>query len=122
MDIRYFFIKDRIKQENIDIHYCPTEEMLADFYTKPLQGSLFIKFRDVLLGHKPIDSLQGSPCDSSTHEERVGNNDEDKKMIHESSEPPGDQIETMTRTTYRSSHEQSREREGKRVTFADVVK
>ena len=43
-------------------------------------------------------------------------------MIHESSEPPGDQIETMTRTTYRSSHEQSREREGKRVTFADVVK
>ena len=52
----------------------------------------------------------------------VGNNDEDGKMIHESSEPPGDQVETMTRTTYRSSHEQSREREGKRVTFADVVK
>ena len=122
VDIRYFFIKDRIKQENIDIHYCPTEEMLADFYTKPLQGSLFIKFRDVLLGHKPIDSLQGSPCDSSTHEERVGNNDEDGKMIHESSEPPGDQIETMTGTTYQNSHEQSREQEDKRVTFADVVK
>ena len=52
----------------------------------------------------------------------VGNNDEDGKMIHESSEPPGDQIETMTGTTYRSSHEQSREQEGKRVTFADVVK
>ena len=52
----------------------------------------------------------------------VGNNDEDEKMIHESSEPPGDQAGTMTRTTYRRSHEQSREREGKRVTFADVVK
>jgi hypothetical protein len=44
IDIRYFFIKDRIDIEGIDVQYCPTEQMLADFFTKPLQGSLFKKF------------------------------------------------------------------------------
>ena len=37
IDIRYFFMKDRVETENITIVYCPTEEMLADFFTKPLK-------------------------------------------------------------------------------------
>jgi hypothetical protein len=44
IDIRYFFMKDRIETEGIEVVYCPTEDMLADFFTKPLQGSLFEKF------------------------------------------------------------------------------
>ena len=47
IDIRYFFIKDRIDLEHIDVQHCPTEQMLADFFTKPLERSLFRKFRDV---------------------------------------------------------------------------
>ena len=43
IDIRYFFITDHSKRNNIDITHCPTEDMLADFFTKPLQGSLFRK-------------------------------------------------------------------------------
>jgi hypothetical protein len=35
--------------------------MLADFFTKPLQGNLFRKFRDVIMGHKHIDSLKETP-------------------------------------------------------------
>ena len=54
IDIRYFFIGDRIKTNGISIVYCPTEEMLADFFTKPLQGALFRKFRAVLLGYEHI--------------------------------------------------------------------
>jgi hypothetical protein len=57
IDIRYFWMKDRIKTENIRIVHCPTEIMLADFFTKPLQGSLFRKFRDVLMGYKHTSSL-----------------------------------------------------------------
>ena len=45
IDIRYFFIKDVLRRENIDLQYCPTEDMIADFYTKPLQGSLFRKLK-----------------------------------------------------------------------------
>lgn len=33
INIRYFFIKDIIDRENITVEYCPTEEMVADFYT-----------------------------------------------------------------------------------------
>jgi hypothetical protein len=57
IDIRYFFMKDRIKTENITIVYCPTEEMLADFFTKPLQGSLFDKFKRVLMGKDHVSTL-----------------------------------------------------------------
>ena len=44
IDIRYFFMQDRIKTEGIEVVYCPTEDILADFFTKALQGSLFEKF------------------------------------------------------------------------------
>eukprot|EP00934_Nitzschia_sp_Nitz4_P009475 Nitzschia sp. Nitz4//scaffold72_size95085//86078//87917//NITZ4_004773-RA/size95085-processed-gene-0.38-mRNA-1//-1//CDS//3329557414//9465//frame0 len=57
INIRYFFIKDRTKDEGITVVYCPTESMLADFFSKPLQGSLFKKFRDVILGHKHAKTL-----------------------------------------------------------------
>jgi hypothetical protein len=56
INIRYFFI--RIDLASIDVQYCPTEQMLADFFTKPLQGNLFRKFREVILGHKHIESLK----------------------------------------------------------------
>jgi hypothetical protein len=45
IDIRYFFIADRIKDKQLRVAYCPTTEMLADFFTKPLQGALFRKMR-----------------------------------------------------------------------------
>ena len=71
IDIRYFFITDHSKRHSIDIIHCPTADMLADFFTKPLQGSLFRKFRSVLLGEAHIDTLHHVPhLDPS--EERVG--------------------------------------------------
>jgi hypothetical protein len=44
IDIRYFWMKDRVKSEGITIRHCPTLQMVADFFTKPLQGTLFRKF------------------------------------------------------------------------------
>ena len=58
IDIRFFYMKDRIKTEDITVSYCPTEEMLADFFTRPLQGSLFRKFRAVIMGQQHIQSLK----------------------------------------------------------------
>jgi hypothetical protein len=60
IDIRHFFITDRIKSERLTIVHCPTVEMLADFFTKLLQGALFRKFRAIILGHEPIEALQDS--------------------------------------------------------------
>ena len=70
VDIRYFWIKDRVKEHGITIRHCPTLRMLADFFTKPLQGALFRKFRDVILGYKNVNSLDLAPRPEL--EERVG--------------------------------------------------
>jgi hypothetical protein len=42
--VRYFLIKDYYDAEEIDVKFCPTDEMWADIPTKPLQGQ---KFRDM---------------------------------------------------------------------------
>jgi hypothetical protein len=70
VNIRYFWIKDRVVSEGITIRHCPTAAMLAYFFTKPLQGGLFRKFRDVLLGHAHVASLVAVP--TVPPEERVG--------------------------------------------------
>jgi hypothetical protein len=52
INIRYFFITDRIAAGEVKIEYCPTGEMIADYFTKPLlQGSLFKKFRDMIMNN-----------------------------------------------------------------------
>ena len=71
IDVRYFFVKDRIDKKEIKVEYCPTEQMLADFFTKPLQGGLFRKFRDVIMGRKPITDLYS--FDNLQIKERVEN-------------------------------------------------
>ena len=54
----------------IHIEINETEQMLADFYTKPLQGSLFKKFRRVLMGYDDISVLK--EFETSKMKERVG--------------------------------------------------
>eukprot|EP00957_Ditylum_brightwellii_P161299 12281539-Ditylum_brightwellii.AAC.1 len=50
-DISIFiiFVTDRIVARELTIDYCPTKLMVADFYTKPLQGKLFRIFRNRIL-------------------------------------------------------------------------
>jgi hypothetical protein len=50
--LRYFFIKQYIDSGEFDVTHCPTEMMLADLLTKPLQGNKFKTLRDKLLGYK----------------------------------------------------------------------
>jgi len=48
--VRYFFITNRIQMGEVRTEWCPTEDMVADFMTKPLQGSTFVRFRDLIMG------------------------------------------------------------------------
>jgi hypothetical protein len=75
--IRYFWIKDRSEEHRIQIEHCPTVQMLADFFTKPLQGHLFRRFRDVILGHCHVDTLRNDfifPSEERVGEERPDHN------------------------------------------------
>ena len=49
MNIRYFYITNQVKKKAIHVTHCHTEEMVSDFFTKPLQGSLFIKMCDYIM-------------------------------------------------------------------------
>jgi hypothetical protein len=57
INVRYFWMKDRVKSEGIKVRHCPTLQMVGDFFTKPLQGALFRKFRDVIMGDKHMNTL-----------------------------------------------------------------
>jgi hypothetical protein len=50
INIRYYFVTDRVGQKELTIEWCPTGDMVADFMTKPTQGATFRKFRDQIMG------------------------------------------------------------------------
>ena len=50
INMRFFFATDRIVARDVSVEWCPTGQMTGDFWTKPLQGSAFKKFRDLLMG------------------------------------------------------------------------
>ena len=49
INVRFFFIHDRINSGEVEVQHCPTEQMLGGFFTKPLQGNKFYKFRRKIL-------------------------------------------------------------------------
>jgi hypothetical protein len=49
LNCRFYFITDRINSKELSVEYCPTEEMPGDYFTKPLQGKLFYKFRKLIM-------------------------------------------------------------------------
>ena len=50
INIRYYYVADRVAKGDLRVVWCPTDKMIADFLTKPLQGKVFVEFRDLLMG------------------------------------------------------------------------
>lgn len=50
LNIRYFFLSDQVEKKNLTIEYCPTDDMIADYNTKPLRGDKFREFRAQIMG------------------------------------------------------------------------
>ena len=43
IDIKFHYIRDLIASDKIKIVYCPSENMIADIFTKPLPTDSFVK-------------------------------------------------------------------------------
>ncbi len=78
INMRYFFVTDRVAKRDVSVEWCPTGDMTGDFLTKPLQGALFRRFRDQIMGvveqpdpgpGKPKKDVQ--PKVSSTKDKKV---------------------------------------------------
>ena len=52
-DIRLFYTKDLIDRKQLIIKYCPTEDMLADYMSKPLVGTALSTNRKRILNLTP---------------------------------------------------------------------
>ena len=50
LNIRFFCITDLLEKQEFEVEHCPTEDMQADFLTKPLQGETFKKMFKWLMG------------------------------------------------------------------------
>ena len=50
-NIKYFYITDLIQRNEVQIQYCPTDDMIADYMTKPLVGAKFVELRKHILNY-----------------------------------------------------------------------
>ena len=48
-DIKLFYVTDLIRKGEIQVIYCPMDEMIVNYNTKPLVRSKFVKFRDLIM-------------------------------------------------------------------------
>ena len=43
ISIRYHFIREHVQAGDIEMHFVPTDQQLADIFTKPLPEAVFTK-------------------------------------------------------------------------------
>ena len=61
--------------KEISVHWCPTKEMVADFWTKPLQGSHFRRQQDYIMGRVRCVKPKGDAGSTNrTVEKKVARN------------------------------------------------
>jgi len=84
IDIQYHFVRQHVENHIISLHYCPTSNMTADIFTKPLAHPSFVKHS---IGLGLIDHsaflLQDSRATGMGHENMrlsTGNIDQEVEM------------------------------------------
>ena len=57
INIHHFIMKDRVDKGEIEVQYCPTNFIIAGYFTKPLQGKIFNFFRDLIMIYVHINDI-----------------------------------------------------------------
>ena len=53
IDIRYFYVEEKVDSKDVIVEYCPTKHMRADIFTKPLHSNLFKRLWSQIMGFDP---------------------------------------------------------------------
>ena len=54
-EVKLRFLQQRVLDKEVEFVYCPTDEQLADFFTKPLDEDKFIGFRESMMYFDPSE-------------------------------------------------------------------
>ena len=46
IEIKYYFVTDNVRRSKLRVDYCPTDNIIGDLFTKPLQGAFSRSFTD----------------------------------------------------------------------------
>jgi hypothetical protein len=65
INIQYFYVTSKIKSGSVRVIYHPTKQMVSDYLTKPLQGSLFRTHHNSIMGH---DESSIAACNNEYNE------------------------------------------------------
>ena len=82
-------------REKITVAHCPTERMIADYFTKPLLGSLFTFLRDIIMGITPYPTKERVGDKICPGAERT----EIKSSTTNTEDVQADENDTVTSTT-----------------------
>ena len=47
-----YLVAGQVAKGDLRVVWFPTDQMISDLLTKPLQGKAFVKFRDMLMGEE----------------------------------------------------------------------
>ncbi|XP_046848062.1 secreted RxLR effector protein 161-like [Xenia sp. Carnegie-2017] len=50
IDVKYHFIRSNINAGNVVVNYCPTDDMVADIFTKPVTRNKLMNFKEFIFG------------------------------------------------------------------------
>jgi len=96
--VKYFYIKEKVDNGEIEIEHCPTDQMWTDINTKPKQGTVYHKFRGHVMGipadyndkdykgkvrtTPPVDSMLPILKEPKASQECVGGNQKDINLTN----------------------------------------
>ena len=69
LNIKFFYVTDQIKQGWLTVKYCTTKEMVADIFTKPLNGILFRQLRAKIM-NCPVN-LEPAKATLASHDDEL---------------------------------------------------
>ena len=67
MHIQYFYVMEHMRKKTVNVTHSPTDEMVSESFTKLLQGSLFTKMHEYIMGNEePVYQVLPRSVEKST--------------------------------------------------------
>ena len=60
INVKYYFVKDKIDAGEVEIQWYSGDKMVGDFFSKPLSGQKFLRFRIKIMNNKKYLSTKNT--------------------------------------------------------------